>query len=202
MTPDVMRFVRQEIARQLNVILSGVCESTRDVETESIGQLYPGMPTIENRPVMHPYGFASRAPAGTIEVVAKQGADPSNRIVIGHRDAKRPKDIDEGESAIYSKGGWAVTVKNDSVKIASKDGKTAIDAKTDAIEIKVGDAKIKADASGVVEFTLGPSGTLKFANGQGDLIDALLQIFNGSTAGGFNFIPNPAGLAIVQSMKG
>ncbi len=105
---DVQRFIREEIKRQLNVVLSGQSGDNADVETETIDNMYPGMPSITKRPVMHPFGFASRAPKKTISVTAKQGAEPTNRMVLGHRDSLRPKDLGEGDSVIYSSDGKSV----------------------------------------------------------------------------------------------
>lgn len=98
---ELKRFIRDQIAQQLNVILFGEA-GDNTVENETIDNLYPGMPSIESRPVMHPAGFASRATPKTIQVVAKVGSGPQNRMVIGHRDKNRPKDIELGESSVYS----------------------------------------------------------------------------------------------------
>lgn len=118
MTPEMMRFVREEIKRQLNVVLSGVSESGTDVQKESIGSMYPGMPTIQDRPVMHPFGFASRAPRGVIQVVAKQGNDPTNRIVLGHRDVRRPA-LNDGEVVMYNLGGYVFKLGADGVTLGN-----------------------------------------------------------------------------------
>lgn len=114
----IKRFVRDEIKRQLNIILTAQAGSN-DNETETIENLFPGSPSIPERPVMHPYGFASRAPSKTLSVVAKHGADPSNRMILGHRDKNRPTDLEAGEAIIYSedgnriKLGSGVTATND-----------------------------------------------------------------------------------------
>jgi len=87
MIANLVGFVRKEIERQLNVILSGQAGANTSTENETIDNLYPGMPSIESRPVMHPYGFVSRAPRKTISVTGKQGAGPQNRMTLGHRDS-------------------------------------------------------------------------------------------------------------------
>ncbi len=112
---DTQRWLRREIQRQINIILSGEAGSTT-ATTETIQNMFPGQDGILDRPVMHPYGFGSRAPKGTISVVARQGEHPANRVVLGHRAADRPA-MDEGESVLYSKSGYQVRVKNGVIEI-------------------------------------------------------------------------------------
>lgn len=115
MDADTRRFIQKEIARQMNIILSGAA-GTNTMITENIEQLYPGMPTIENRPIMHPYGFASRAPQGTIQVTGKQGEHLGNRMVLGHRAKDKPN-MEVGESVVYSVSGYTFKAKNGSLSI-------------------------------------------------------------------------------------
>lgn len=96
---EVIRFIRQEIDKQMNIVLSGVAGNS-DGLTEDIQQLYPSMPTIPERPVMHPFGLMSAAPDGTISVTARQGSYAGNRMVIGHRDGEAPSVV-EGETIVY-----------------------------------------------------------------------------------------------------
>lgn len=119
---ETLRFIRQEIEKQLSIILCAETgQNTSQIET--IQNLFPGMPGVTDRPVMHPYGYVSRAPQGIINVVARMGSHPGNRIVLGHRDKDRPSDIEEGESAIYSFGGYTVRMLNDRAVIG-KEGET------------------------------------------------------------------------------
>ena len=120
MTPEMLRVVREEVRRQVNIILSGESSNSK-VMSEDIQNLYPGMPGIPGRPVLHPYGYASRAPKGTISVTARQGDHPGNRVVLGHRAADRPTDLNAGESAVYSFGGYEMRFQNDSIMLG-KDG--------------------------------------------------------------------------------
>lgn len=108
MDADTIRFIREEVKRQTNIILSGK-SGTNDGTKEDIQEMFPKMPTIEDRPVMHPYGFASRAPKGTIQVVARQGDHIGNRLVLGHRASDRPT-LGAGESAIYNEHGEVIKV--------------------------------------------------------------------------------------------
>lgn len=99
----------------MNIITGGAAGETTKT-TESIQEIYPGHPTIENRPVVHPYGFVSRAKKGTLAVTAQQGSHPGNKMTLGHRNPNAP-DIDEGESAQYSSGGYAVRVYNNQIQV-------------------------------------------------------------------------------------
>lgn len=112
---DVRRFIQQEIARQVNVILSGQA-GANTVSTETIDNLFPGMPGILDRPVMHPYGISSRAPMGTISVTARQGDHAGNRITLGHRDANRPS-VEEGEVQLYNEFGESIYLANGKIHI-------------------------------------------------------------------------------------
>lgn len=110
---QIRRLIREEVAQQLNVILNAAAGSN-DSQTETISALFPGSPEIPGRPVMHPYGFVSRATQGTISVIAKVGASIQNRMTLGHRDSKRPS-LQVGEAAVYSKGGFTARVENEKV---------------------------------------------------------------------------------------
>jgi phage gp45-like len=120
MDSEQIRFIREEVKRQLNVVLNAeVGETTTDSET--INKLFPGGPSITARPVAHPWGFVSRAVQGTISVVAKVGADIHNRMVIGHRDSGRPTDLEEGETCLYSSSGYRVVWRQGMILIGKGD---------------------------------------------------------------------------------
>lgn len=107
---DVKRMISAEVAKQLNIILNGVSKDS-STQLESIASPYPGMATIESRPLVQPFGFHGRAPDGTLNVSARIGSHPGSRYVLGHRDSKRPS-IESGESVIYSIGGYQVRIFN------------------------------------------------------------------------------------------
>ena len=120
MDAETRREVQEEVRRQVNIILFGsTAVTSEDAASEDIDSLFPGMPTILQRPVMHPYGFVSRAVKKTISVVARVGDHIGNRMVIGHRDAGRPTDLDEGESSVYAQGGPRVNVRNSRIELGS-----------------------------------------------------------------------------------
>lgn len=177
-SPELQRLLRVEILRHLNVILSGQSGANDDTQNETVSNVYPGMPQIQKRPVMHPYGFVSRATSNTISVTARQGADPQNRFTIGHRDALRPTDLKQGESAIYSSDGknvlsW-VKVRQDDIGFSTgkglgvngkmtKDGKLEINNATGELVTIVSEIlavlqKLLVDVqTGTVQTILGPN---------------------------------------------
>jgi phage gp45-like len=93
----------------MNLITSGQAGSNTTT-TQDIDNIYPGHPTIPDRPIMHPFGFVSRAPQGTISVTAQQGAHPGNKLTLGHRYAT-PPEVAPGESAIYTDDGTIIRLK-------------------------------------------------------------------------------------------
>jgi hypothetical protein len=115
MTPQELALIREEIRKQLFIILGGR-SGANTVEAEDITEYLPGAPTMEKRPVMHPYGFASRAPEDTVQVTARYGDQASNRIVLGHRAADRPEGLEQGESAVYSSSGYGLSSRADRVE--------------------------------------------------------------------------------------
>lgn len=120
---ELIRFLREEIKRQINIILPGVSQKPSQNEkgsVEDIVNMYPGMDVIEARPVMHPYGLVSKASSGTAQVVGKMGTHEGNRFVLGHRDATAPLVPNEGETILYSKE-YVIRVLNDKIEVG-KDG--------------------------------------------------------------------------------
>lgn len=107
LTPAEWRQIQQLVKQQVAIILSGNTAATQvdDVPgTESIDNLFPGCPTVEGRPLAHPYGLVSRAPKGTAQVTARQGEHPANRIVLLHRDKNRPQ-VADGDVWLYDNHG-------------------------------------------------------------------------------------------------
>lgn len=199
---EILRYVREEIKRQLVVVLSGQAGANDDVETETIDNLYPGSPSIEKRPVMHPYGFASRAPAGTISVTARQGNDPTNRLVLGHRDSLRsalPEDLGEGASVIYASDGETVlarvvlvgkvaTITNDKGTILLADDGTITVSNDNGSVTLAADGSIKGKASGGSGFNVGAGKAAiggSAAGEHGTVLAQLLQLLASEAPPGF-----------------
>lgn len=116
---EILSLLRREIRREINIILSGQA-GTNTQFVETIENMLGGMPNIKDRPVMHPYGFVSRAPRGTISVVGRQGEHFGNRIILGHRDGNRPS-LEEGETILYNQFGRAVKVLTNKILIGDDD---------------------------------------------------------------------------------
>lgn len=107
---ETARYIRLEIEKQMNVILSGVAGNASE-QYEDIQQLFPSMATITQRPVMHPFGVSSSAPDGTLQVVAKQGEHVGNRIILGHRDKNKPS-CAPGEVVLYDANGGKIQLRS------------------------------------------------------------------------------------------
>lgn len=112
---DIRRLIKKEIEIALQVITSGSAGSNTGT-TESINELFAGLPTLPDRPIMRPYGFTSRAPSGTISVTAQQGSHPGNKLTLGHRDAS-PPDVAVGESAIYNLAGYIIKIESGKIQV-------------------------------------------------------------------------------------
>jgi phage gp45-like len=176
MEPTTLKFIRDEIKRQINIVLGGTSGANDSTQTETIRALYAGMPDIPDRPVMHPSGFASRAPAGTIQVTTRVGPSPENRLVMGHRDVLRANlGLQPGESMIYGSNGTdvlATVLVNDGVKITTQNGYFSILPNTD----------IDFD-TGTVQGRIGDGGKVQFVNATGEFTAAIIQLFQDVAAG-------------------
>lgn len=119
---EIISAIRREIKQQLNIILSGVSENSTNPDgnsVEDIQNMFPTMMAITKRPVMHPYGFASLAPDGTTQVIARQGDHFGNRIVLGHRDADRPTFLNQGDVILYNEFGQQIYMQDGKIQIGS-----------------------------------------------------------------------------------
>lgn len=118
---EIEKMVRSEVRKQMNIILSGQSENsdndTHGNFSEDILNMFPGMDGITQRPVMHPYGFASLSPDGMIQVTARQGEHTGNRLVLGHRANDRPQDLEQGETCAYSSSGYRIVWKQGAIMI-------------------------------------------------------------------------------------
>ncbi len=112
---QIRKIIKDELAVHLQIISSGEA-GTNTTTTEDIASLFPGMPTLTARPIMHPFGFISRAVKGLISVTAQQGNHPGNKMTLGHRDKYAPS-VDVGESAIYSSSGYIVKCAGGKIQV-------------------------------------------------------------------------------------
>ena len=119
--PEVKREIRREIRNAINIILNcQLGEST--TEDQEIEQVYPGAAKLNKRPVVHPFGFVSRAPKGKLGVTAQVGDHPGARIIIGTRDAARAdmSFLEEGEGCLYSVAGEKIVMRKDKTQLGSE----------------------------------------------------------------------------------
>lgn len=117
---ETLTAIRREITKQLNIILVGsTANATADGTVEDIQNMYTGEVTLTARPKMMPWGLVSRAPAGTMSVVALQGAGPANRVVLGHRVQKTDNlnVANEGEVMLYDNFGHSIYLQKDKITV-------------------------------------------------------------------------------------
>lgn len=132
-SPSEWRQIEQLVNQMVSIVLSGQTNETQIdgiAGTESIEGMFPGSPGIAARPLAHPYGLVSRAPKGTVQVTARQGEHPANRIVLAHRDINRPVLDAPGDVWLYDAHGNAIKLV---------DGKVVV--KSNAIELGEGATK-------------------------------------------------------------
>ncbi len=149
---ELKKWVRDEIQRQL-VVIQNASAGGSDGQKETIDNLYPGSPSIPERPLMHPFGFVSRATKKVISIVARIGQDPSNRMVLGHRDSNRPANLEEGESAIYSSAGYQIRAMIDGIRLVKGDTRHALLLGDDVITVLASLLDL------IIAHTHGPPGT-------------------------------------------
>ncbi len=113
------RFIQEEIKRQINILLTGAAGETT-ATTETINSMFPGMPAITARPIMHPFGLASRATQGTPSVVGRGGDHFGARFTMGHLDPARPTDIGSGETVLYNEFGQRIYIRDGEIQIGSE----------------------------------------------------------------------------------
>lgn len=118
---EVRSAIRIEVRRQINVLLPGTSQNSSQ-DSEDILNMYSGIANaLPARPIVRPYGLSTCAVDGTTQVVGRLGDSEGNRVVLGHRDAKAPFPENQGESIVYSVGGYQMRVQNDAIEIG-KDG--------------------------------------------------------------------------------
>lgn len=120
MDPQLMRFIREEIKKQINVVVTGQTVSA-DTETATLQNIFSGMDPVTDIPVAHPYGFCSKAIMGALTVTLRVGDHPGARMVALHRDNNRPTDLSTGESVMYSSTGHRFYAGLSGCFIGSKD---------------------------------------------------------------------------------
>ena len=119
LTPEMLLAVRREVKNHLNVILNATVGASTNEDAEIV-QPVPGGPRTAKRPVVHPYGFVSRAPEGKIAVTGRVGEHPGAQVILGHRDSGRTAlDLLEGEVALYNEFGQAILLKDGLINLGA-----------------------------------------------------------------------------------
>ena len=117
LTPEMMLAVRREVRNHLNIILNCTLGASTN-EDQEIVEPVPGGPRMPKRPVVHPYGFVSRAPEGKIGVTGRVGEHPGAQVILGVRDSGRAAiALDEGEAALYNEFGQIIRLKKDLIEL-------------------------------------------------------------------------------------
>jgi hypothetical protein len=108
--PEILRAIRREIRTHMFLIGHAVNRAGGETpEDQALAQNYPGGPEMTPRPVAHPYGFCSVAPAATLAVTARIGEHPGATLTLAHRDARRATmPLAEGDATLYDAAGQAV----------------------------------------------------------------------------------------------
>lgn len=120
-TPQIRRYIREEIKRHLNIILTVTSDKSKSIDTTTLKAIYneqeeTGAEQIAV-PVAHPFGFVSRAPNQIFTVIGRVGEYQGSMMVLGYRDEKRPE-CDVGDTVIYSSNPQQGTVRR-KIKISS-----------------------------------------------------------------------------------
>lgn len=120
MTPQDRRWTVEMIRQEIKILLTAQTGVLNDSVSETIDNLYPGVGSLFGKPVMHPYGFTSRATPGTIQMVGKVGDHPGARVILGHLDKEPPKLDLVGESVMYDAYGHEVRLSALKIQVGSK----------------------------------------------------------------------------------
>jgi len=114
---EVRQIIWQELNRMLGTVLTGLTQDATGT-TEDIASLLPGIPNIQDRPVFTPWGYGSRAPNRTTQLVLQGGNSPSNRVIAGHYDKNRPA-MNSGETILYNQYGQQIRLENAAIRVGS-----------------------------------------------------------------------------------
>ena len=120
MTRDEVRnIIWQELGRVLNVTMTGNSQNA-DGQTEQIQSMLIDASTSPAFPVAYPWGFASRTPDATAQLITQIGNSPLAKAIVSHFDPNRPS-IAQGETVIYNQFGQQVYLKNGQILLGSMD---------------------------------------------------------------------------------
>lgn len=152
--PEMRRAIRHEIKQQMNVILNCVLQDST-TEDQVIDQVYPGAPPMQSRPIVHPYGLVSRAPAGTIGVTARVGEHMGARMILGCRDSARADmELAEGDVRLYDAFGNSLCLDSVGLKLGSPEADNPVPLGNETKELLT--AIVDAIIAGTLVLTSSP----------------------------------------------
>lgn len=93
---------------------------SNESEDRSTIQRFQAEPPRGNVRSVMPFGFASKAPAGTQAFVVPAGNDPSNQNILGHFDEKKRPPLQDGDTAIYDAHGNVIYLSNGKMQFGSE----------------------------------------------------------------------------------
>lgn len=115
---EIVRLVRKTIMMELAPILMGSVVSN-ETQSRNTVQRVASEGTISNVRVVQPYGFSSRAPAGTTTTIVPVQHDPTNLMTIGNFDEQRTV-TEDGEVALYNQFGQIIYLSDGKIQVGSK----------------------------------------------------------------------------------
>ena len=124
--PFIRKEIRDEVKRLMDVLLPAKAGVTT-AQSEDIKELFPQMPTIQTRPVMHPYGLSSRAPTDTRSIIGRVGEHTTARIILGHLDDERANmTMNEGEVVLYNQYGQQIRLEENKINLGESADEAAV----------------------------------------------------------------------------
>ena len=118
--PITVKDIRHEVHKYLNIILHAT-SGTSTTEDQSLTNIVPGAVEIKAIPVMHPYGYCSRAPKEKLAVTARVGEHPGARLILGFRDSARADlAIKDGEVCLFNEYGQKIILENGKVLLGDE----------------------------------------------------------------------------------
>jgi hypothetical protein len=125
---------RKEIRNYINMLLINGISDDGTTEDQAFNSQQTAGDTQKKRPVVHPFGFVSRAPSGKNCVLGQFGENIGARVVLGFRDANRAKKdyLEVGECEIYSEpatpfeNSEKVVLKKDKVLLGSENAENPL----------------------------------------------------------------------------
>lgn len=118
-TSQLSRNIRDEIAKQLNILVYGVSGAANQ-DTENIRSLFSANAEMTEKTSVKPYGLSSAPLPGVRSLVARIGEHKNSRVVIGHVDQDRPE-TSAGNTVLYNAYGAKFRLDALEIRLGSED---------------------------------------------------------------------------------